>query len=58
MRSDLFFRKVRHFIFLVPIGSIVGLLAGIAFKDVLFGLGVGFAFGTALALLFTLQTHG
>lgn len=49
--------KARHFVFLLPMGLVVGALVGIGFHDVLFGLAVGAVLGLAFTLLFTLQTH-
>lgn len=49
--------KARHFVFLLPMGLIVGVLVGVGFHDVLFGLATGAVLGLAFALLFTLQTH-
>jgi hypothetical protein len=42
----------RHALILIPLGAVVGLVVGILFRDVAFGVGVGAAFGVGLGLLF------
>ncbi len=49
--------RARHFTILLAMGLIVGVLVGVGFQDVLFGLAAGVVIGLALALLFSLQTR-
>lgn len=42
----------RHIVVLVPLGLAVGAAAGFGFDDVLFGVGVGAAFGVIFGVLF------
>ncbi len=56
-RRKVLWKRGRHFILLVPMGTLVGLVAGIIFHDVIFAVIVGAAFGVTLATLFTIQTH-
>ncbi|MGB2982297.1 MAG: hypothetical protein WBC63_00365 [Candidatus Bipolaricaulia bacterium] len=45
----------RHFLILLPLGSGVGLVVGILFRDVAFGVGAGAAFGAVFGLLFAVR---
>jgi len=45
----------RHLVTLVPLGAVVGLGVGVIFRDILYGLGIGVAFGGAFGLMFALR---
>jgi len=49
--------RARHFLFLVPLGGLVGTATGAAFRDTLFGLAVGVALGALLAVVVTLRVR-
>lgn len=48
----------RHVLILTPLGAGVGLVVGILFRDIAFGVCVGAAFGVALGLLFAARNPG
>lgn len=50
--------RFRHLLFLLPLGAGIGLLIGLVFGDLKFGVLVGTGFGTAYALLLTIRNPG
>jgi len=48
---------VRHLLILLPLGAAVGILAGLLFHDILFGLVVGLAIGAGFSIMFALRTQ-
>jgi len=47
--------RLRHLALLIPLGTIVGLLVGLAFNDLLFGLGAGAGLGLLFGILLTVR---
>jgi len=45
----------RHIVWLLPLGAGVGLIVGLLFRDVLFGLAAGAALGAAFGLLLAIR---
>lgn len=45
----------RHALILVPLGAGIGLVVGLLFQDVAFGVGVGAAFGAGFGFLFAVR---
>ena len=45
----------RHAMILVPLGAGIGLVVGLLWRDVAFGVGVGAAFGAGFGLLFAVR---
>jgi hypothetical protein len=45
----------KHVIRLIPMGAVVGLVAGYFFEDILYGLLIGCVFGALLGLMFAVR---
>ena len=52
MLSRLLASRWKHLIRLIPMGAVVGLIAGYFFEDILYGLLIGCVFGALLGLMF------
>jgi len=55
-RNRLLASRWRHVLFLVPLGLLIGAIAGWAFRDFLFGVGVGGVLGCFFGLLLVLRS--
>ena len=45
----------QHIVVLIPLGAVVGLLGGLIWNDLLFGVGVGAGFGVLYGLLLAVR---
>ena len=45
----------RHVLTMLPLGAAIGLVIGLIFRDLLFGVGVGAALGCAFGLLLAVR---
>jgi len=54
-KPDLRRSRWRHLLILIPLGAGVGLVMGLIFRDIAFGVGVGAALGAGFGLLFAVR---
>ena len=45
----------QHIVVLIPLGAVVGLIGGLIWNDLLFGVGVGAGFGALYGLLLAVR---
>ncbi|MBU0595566.1 hypothetical protein KJ567_02635 [Candidatus Bipolaricaulota bacterium] len=55
MASRLLTSRWRHLLIMLPLGAAIGLVIGLIFRDLLFGVGVGAALGCAFGLLLAVR---
>lgn len=55
MLNRLLGSRWKHVIRLIPMGAVVGLVAGYFFEDILYGLLIGCVFGALLGLMFAVR---